>query len=240
MSLTVGSLFAGIGGFDLAARGMGWTTVWYSEIDPYACAVMARHFPEAVNLGDIRSITNPPSADVLCGGFPCQDISVAGTGAGIGGLRSGLWREYERVVGEVRPRYVVVENSAALLRRGLGEVLGGLAALGYNAEWDCVSACSVGAPHLRRRLLIVAHTNSVNGRTRLRTRDPRPPRAIPGVDRFSSARASWAARMADPSALYGGANGVSSPVDRVRCLGNAVVPQVAAIAFGVIAAREAA
>ena len=95
--------------------------------------------------------------DVICGGFPCQDISVAGKGAGIDGARSGLWSEYARIIGEVRPRYVIVENVAALLGRGLERVLGDLAALGYDAEWHCIPASAVGAPHRRDRVWIVAH-----------------------------------------------------------------------------------
>ena len=97
------------------------------------------------------------SIDVICGGFPCQDISVAGKGAGIAGERSGLWGEYARIVGEVRPRYVIVENVAALLGRGLERVLGDLAALGYDAEWHCIPASAVGAPHRRDRIWIVAY-----------------------------------------------------------------------------------
>jgi DNA (cytosine-5)-methyltransferase 1 len=95
--------------------------------------------------------------DVICGGFPCQDISVAGKGAGMDGARSGLWSEYARIIGEVRPRYVIVENVAALLGRGLERVLGDLAALGYDAEWHCIPASAVGAPHRRDRLWIVAY-----------------------------------------------------------------------------------
>ena len=97
--------------------------------------------------------------DLICGGFPCQDISVAGKGAGIDGERSGLWSEYARIIGEVRPRYVIVENVAALLGRGLATVLGDLAALGYDAEWHCIPASAVGAPHRRDRVWIVAYAN---------------------------------------------------------------------------------
>ena len=121
MTYRVGSLFAGIGGFDLAAQWVGWRTVWVSEIDPFASAVLAERFPGVPNHGDITRINfaNVEPVDVLCGGFPCQDISTAGKGAGIDGERSGLWREYARAIGELRPRCVVVENVAALLGRGL-------------------------------------------------------------------------------------------------------------------------
>jgi DNA (cytosine-5)-methyltransferase 1 len=154
----VGSLFAGIGGFDLAAQRVGWTTVWYSEIHPYASAVMAHRFPEAVNLGDVTQITNPPAVDVLCGGFPCQDISLAGKGGGVAaGARSGLWREFARLIAAVRPSWVVAENVPALRTRGLDIVLRDLDALGYVGEWHCIPAAAVGAPHRRDRIWIVAH-----------------------------------------------------------------------------------
>ena len=156
MGLTVGSLFAGIGGFDHAARTVGWTTKWYSEIDPYACQVMAQNFPEAINLGDVRGISRPPAVDVLCGGFPCQDISHSGKGAGLSGARSGLWRQFARIIDEIRPTWIVIENASALRTRGLGTVLRDLDAVGYVGEWHCVSACAVGAPHQRDRAWIIA------------------------------------------------------------------------------------
>jgi DNA (cytosine-5)-methyltransferase 1 len=161
----IGSLFAGIGGFDLAASWMGWETAWFSEIDPYASAVLAQHWPGVPNHGDITAIDfrAVEPVDLLCGGFPCQDISNAGKRAGIDGERSGLWSEYARAIGELRPRYVVVENVAALLGRGLERVLGDLAALGYDAEWEVLSAADVGAPHLRERLWIVAYPNRGRG-----------------------------------------------------------------------------
>jgi DNA (cytosine-5)-methyltransferase 1 len=161
-ALNVGSLFAGIGGFDLGFERAGMHTAWQVEQDPYCRAVLARHFPDAERFEDVRDVGahNLAPVDLICGGFPCQDISVAGRGEGIDGARSGLWSEYARIVGELRPRYVVVENVAALLRRGLGRVLGDLAALGYDAEWDCIPASAVGAPHRRDRLWLVAYPSS--------------------------------------------------------------------------------
>jgi DNA (cytosine-5)-methyltransferase 1 len=157
--VVVGSLFAGIGGFDLAARWMGWRTAWVSEIDPFACQVLAHHFPDAPNHGDITQIdfTTVEPVDVLVGGFPCQDISNAGKQAGIEGARSGLWFHYARAIRELRPRYVVVENVAALTNRGLDRVLGSLAEIGYDAEWGCFGAADVGAPHKRDRLWLLAY-----------------------------------------------------------------------------------
>ncbi|HET9087151.1 MAG TPA: DNA cytosine methyltransferase [Acidobacteriaceae bacterium] len=163
---TMGSLFAGIGGFDLGFERAGFEIAWQVEIDPYCRKVLERHFPHAKRFPDVREVGkhNLQPVDVLCGGFPCQDISNAGKRAGIDGERSGLWGEYARIIGELRPRYVVVENVAALLGRGMGRVLGDLAALGYDAEWEIISAADVGAPHLRERVWIVAYAANITQR----------------------------------------------------------------------------
>ena len=160
MKPTVGSLFAGIGGFDLGFERAGFETAWQVEIDPWCRKVLAKHFPSAERFEDVRTVGkhNLRAVDIICGGFPCQDISNAGLRAGIDGERSGLWSEYARIIGELRPRFVLVENVAALLGRGLGRVLGDLAALGYDAEWEIISAADVGAPHLRERVWVLAYT----------------------------------------------------------------------------------
>lgn len=165
--MNVGSLFAGIGGFDLGLERAGMRVSWQVEQDPYCRAVLARHFPEAARFEDVREVgaQNLPPVDLICGGFPCQDLSPAGRGAGIDGARSGLWSEFARIVRELRPRYVVVENVPALLtgkgkrwdRAPVGRVLGDLAEAGYDAEWACLSAREFGAPHLRKRIWIVAY-----------------------------------------------------------------------------------
>ena len=159
-------LFSGIGGFALAARWVGWETVGFCEIDPYCQRVLRRHWPDVPIHNDIRTLDGNAigPVDIITGGFPCQDISWAGPGDGIGGKRSGLWGEYGRIIGEIRPRLVVVENVAALLARGMGVVCGDLARIGYDAEWSTITACSVGAPHMRPRVFIVAYPNGVYGR----------------------------------------------------------------------------
>jgi DNA-cytosine methyltransferase len=160
-------LFSGIGGFSLGLeRTGGFRTVAFCEIEPYCRAVLKKHWPNVPCYEDVRTLTaerlraDGISVDAICGGFPCQDISTAGKGAGIEGERSGLWKEYARIIGEVRPRYVIVENVAALLGRGLSRVLGDLAEIGYDAEWHCIPASYVGAPHRRDRLWIVAYSQS--------------------------------------------------------------------------------
>ena len=161
-------LFSGIGGFSLGLERSGaFKTVAFCEIEPYCQKVLAKHWPQVPIYDDVRTITAERLAtdgiavDAICGGFPCQDISCAGKGAGIEGERSGLWFEYARIIGELRPRYVIVENVSALLSRGLDRVLGTLAALGYNAEWHCIPASAVGAPHRRDRMWIVANSTSL-------------------------------------------------------------------------------
>lgn len=157
-----GSLFCGIGGFDLGLERAGMQCAWQVEIDPYAQKVLAKHWPDVRRHADV--CTFPPKegdwqVDVICGGFPCQDISYAGKGAGLAGARSGLWYEFARIIGDLRPRYVIVENVSALLNRGMGEVLGTLASLGYDAEWHVIPASAVGAPHRRERVWIIAHAH---------------------------------------------------------------------------------
>ena len=161
-------LFSGIGGFSLGLERSGaFKTVAFCEIEPYCQKVLAKHWPQVPIYDDVRTITADRLAsdgitiDAICGGFPCQDISCAGKGAGLEGERSGLWFEYARIIGELRPRYVIVENVSALLSRGLDRVLGTLASLGYNAEWHCIPASAVGAPHRRDRMWIVANSTSI-------------------------------------------------------------------------------
>lgn len=165
--MNVGSLFSGIGGFDLGFERAGMRISWQVELDPYCRAVLARHFPDAARFEDVRQVGagELDPVDLICGGFPCQDLSSAGRGAGIDGARSGLWSEFARIVRELRPRYVVVENVPALLtgkgkrweRGPIGRVLGDLAEARYDAEWACLSAGEFGAPHLRKRVWIVAY-----------------------------------------------------------------------------------
>ena len=162
--LAVLDLFSGIGGFSLGLeRTGGFETVAFCEIEPFARKVLAKHWPHVPCYNDVRELTSEQlsadgiSVDVICGGFPCQDISFAGLGAGLAGERSGLWSEIARLAGELRPQYLILENVAALLSRGLGDVLGDLASVGYDAEWHCIPASAVGAPHRRDRVWIVAY-----------------------------------------------------------------------------------
>ena len=164
--MTVGSLFSGIGGLDLGLEWAGFETKWFCEIEPFPQQVLKKHWPNTPIYNDVREITADTviPVDVIAGGFPCQDISWAGRGRGIDydlseqeGTRSGLWWEMWRVIRDLRPRYVIAENVPALTHRGLDIVLGSLAQIGYDAEWQTISAASVGAPHIRERVFIVAY-----------------------------------------------------------------------------------
>ena len=162
--LTVLDLFSGIGGFSLGLeRTNGFKTIGFCEIEPYPRAVLAKHWPNVPCYTDVRTLTGI-YADVICGGFPCQDISVAGKGAGLSGERSGLWFEFHRLIKEVRPKYAIIENVSALRSRGLDEVLRSLTEIGYDAEWHCIPASAVGAPHRRDRVWIIAYPVSDRGR----------------------------------------------------------------------------
>ena len=167
--LTILDLFSGIGGFSLGLeRTGGFRTIAFCEREPYAVKVLGKHWPGVQVYGDVRQLDADqlardglPRPDVVCGGFPCQDISLAGKGAGLDGERSGLWFEMLRIISETRPRFVIAENVAALRSRGLDTCLRGLASVGYDAEWHCIPAAAVGAPHRRDRVWIVAYPGRV-------------------------------------------------------------------------------
>lgn len=174
--MRIGSLFSGgCGGLELGLERAGvGHVVWQCEIDPAARRNLARHWPGVRQYTDVKEMNhgNTERVDVICGGSPCQDLSFAGKGDGLAGARSGLWFEYLRLVRELRPRYVVIENVPALVTRGLGVVLGGLAEAGYDAVWFTLRAADVGATHLRERLFVVAYRHGEG--------QPRPEGVEPG------------------------------------------------------------
>jgi len=243
------ALFAGAGGGILGGLLLGWRTVCAVEIDQYAAGVLAARQNDGCLQpfpiwNDIKTFDGRPwrgVANLVSGGFPCQDVSCAGKGAGITGARSGLWKEMARIVGEVRPQFVWVENSPMLVRRGLGVVLGDLAALGFDAEWGIVSAENAGAPHLRKRIWILAHdpredaSDSENAKQDGR-RDwlGRRGRVESDVDGSGAGGALWWESEPDVGRV---AHGVAARVDRLRCLGNGQVPAVVRLAHRIISAR---
>ena len=196
MTLTVGSLFSGIGGIDLGLERAGMNVIWQSEIDPFACKVLKKHWPEVPNHGDIKEIKwhEIERPDVICGGYPCQPFSTAGKRRGNQDPRH-LWPWVRYAISQLRPRYAIMENVRGHLSMGGTDVLGDLAGIGYDAEWRVISAASVGANHKRDRIIIVAYpngSNSTHGRQR---------KAIPsensswGNDRARSASDTWQVGM---------------------------------------------
>ena len=265
------ALFAGAGGGILGGQLLGWRTVCAVESDPYAAGVLlARQNDQTFEpfpvWDDVRGFDGKPwrgIVDVVSGGFPCQDISLAGKGAGIEGQRSGLWSEFARIIGEVRPRYAFVENSPALTSRGLGVVLGDLAALGFAAEWGVLGAHNVQAPHKRDRIWILgADTQCVQLRNESRRRrrsswkgspqssndggakhlahadSPRRQeqrRSVPnGAKHHAIECGGWWSSEPDVGRV---AHGVANRVHRLKAIGNGQVPSVAAIAWRLLRER---
>ena len=170
MTLTVGSLFSGIGGLDLGLERAGMKVIWQSEIDPYCNKVLKKHWPEVPNHGNIKDIDwgTVERPNIICGGYPCQPFSTAGKRRGTDDPRH-LWPWVRTAISELRPDYAILENVRGHLTMGGTAVIGDLAEIGYDAEWRIVSAAGLGAPHRRDRLIIVAYPNSsykTNGRQR--------------------------------------------------------------------------
>jgi DNA (cytosine-5)-methyltransferase 1 len=263
--MKVGSLFTGIGGFDLGLEAAGMQIIFQCENDPYCQKVLRAHWPDVPLVPDVRDIyrfadeyENCPdcgepycarheehfsecgcigcmewdsdwvSPDLLCGGFPCQDISLIGKREGIDGKRSGLWEEFKRIIGALQPRWVLIENVAALRNSGLDRVLADLAAIRYGAEWSCLRAADIGAPHNRDRIWIVAYPereglegHAGNG-PRIWTEETYRSISEARLRNRQGGEGWWAAE----SGVGRVAHGVSARMDRLRCLGNAVVPQL--------------
>lgn len=232
--LKVLDLFSGIGGFSLGLeRTGGFETVAFCEIEEFPRRVLAKHWPKVPCYNDVRVLTAEKlaadgiTANVICGGFPCQDISTSGSGDGLDGERSGLWKEFARIIGEVRPDFVIVENSPNLLagQRGawFGRVLGDLASVGYDAEWDIIPASSVGAPHKRTRVWIIAYPSS--SRQSIKGGLINAVYSAPDAYREADHVVELFRRGSVPF-VCGRHDGVSKEVDRLKSLGNAVVPQI--------------
>jgi DNA (cytosine-5)-methyltransferase 1 len=228
------ALFAGAGGGILGGKLLGWRTVCAVELDAYCRRVLLarqrdRFLPRFPIWDNIQTFDGKPwrgHIDVVSGGFPCVDISVAGRGAGIEGERSGLWKHMARIVGEVRPRFVFVENAPVLVKRGLAVVIGDLAAMGYDARWGVVGAHHVGAVHRRDRMWVVA--DSVRWGLSQSESKPSKKRTSRASQRTCATRQSW--WDIEPNVVRV-AYGVPNRVDRIRALGNAQVPAVAALAW---------
>lgn len=259
--LKVLDLFSGIGGFSLGLeRTGGFETVAFCEIDPFCRKVLNKHWPKVPVYEDVKTLTAEQlradgiAVDAICGGFPCQDVSLAGRRAGLAGGRSGLWTEYARLIGELRPRVIFVENTPGLLSLGMGCVLGDLASLRYDAEWYCIPACYIGADHIRDRVWIVAYIADWDAIPKRGASKPSSQMVEDVADAMLSGLPRWGDASANsknagefksrPRLAFGpapafpgeyrshkpvlgrGVHGIPNRVDRIAALGNAVVPQI--------------
>lgn len=232
--MNVLDLFSGIGGFSLGLERAGMRTVAFCEIDPYCRAILAEHWPNVPCYEDVRTLTADRLAadgigvDAICGGFPCQDVSISNVrGVGLDGDRSGLWFEYARIIGEVRPRLVIVENVAELLNRGMGRVLGTLADLGYDAEWRVLRGLDVGLPIIRERVWIVAEPKCEGRERRFKYLGALGIETTPSAERRNQAIRTRA-ELEDHLHSLRADDGLSVTMERRRLhgLGNAVAPQI--------------
>ena len=221
--------FAGIGGFSYAAENLvgGFQTIQFVEIDPYCQQVLNKNFPNIPIHDDITTYrAKPYSADVISAGFPCTDISVAGRGEGITETtRSGLWFQLIRTIRMVRPKYFILENVSAILANGLDIVLRDIYEAGYNAEWCCIPSSFVGACHQRDRWWLVAYPDSNRLQREVGSRVYRSTWKTQNTRRINS---NWRQYVSEPT-IRRGDDGLRNRVDRLKALGNSVVPQVAAI-----------
>ena len=241
------ALFAGAGGGILGGKLLGWRTVCAVEWEPYAAGVLAARQNDKILepfpiWDDVQTFDGTPwrgIVDVVSGGFPCQDISAAGKGAGIDGERSSMWKHMARVVCEVKPRWVFVENSPMLTIRGLGTVLRDLASLGFDAAWTVLSAADLGAPHLRERIWIVATDPD---RNRLEADTDKTAICGTAYDHWSARRLGevgftrqWPGTRPVGARPMGVGNGVAEDLGAIKAAGNGQVPRVAAAAFSILA-----
>lgn len=224
-------LFSGIGGFSLGLENAGFETVAFVENNKSCQRVLKKHWSVPI-YDDVKDVTfNKGFADLICGGFPCQDISLAGKGEGLDGERSGLWFEFHRLIKEVRPKYIIAENVSALRTRGLDKVLMSLMEIGYAAEWHCIPASAIGAPHKRDRVWIIGYTNDIAS---IQKDSPIMSSRIIREAWESNSWGHWRQvsgnnRVIPKSISVGVDDGIPFRMDRMKQLGNAIVPKIAEI-----------
>lgn len=261
--MNVLDLFSGIGGFSLGLERAGMKTIAFCEVDKKCQEVLRKHWKDVPIFEDVSTLKGKDieqTVDVICGGFPCQDISLAGKGAGLEGERSGLWWEFHRLIKEIKPKWAIIENVSALRNRGLDQVLRSLNEIGYDAEWHCITAASIGAPHRRDRIWIIAYpkseqcngnnfdsessksssqelgscdskryvsnSSSIGSQGSWEFEQPKRSAQIINRETIESLNGSFSRIWATEPDVGRVAHGVSGRVDRLKQLGNAVVPQI--------------
>ncbi len=209
-------LFSGGGGFTRGLEAAGFDVVAHSEIAEFPSAILAHHWPNTPNLGDVKNAKYAGTVDLVCGGFPCQDISLANSGSmvGLAGQRSGLWSEFYKQIQRHNPTFVIIENSPVLRTKGLDRILSELSQIGYDAEWHCIPATAVDAPHSRDRLWVIAYPTGLGDRL---------PEGQILTGRHFIEYTPW--REAEPGVCRV-ADGLADQKHRLALLGNAVVPQI--------------
>lgn len=237
--MTHGSLFSGIGGFEEGAKLAGIKTIWNCEYEQFQRKILKKHYGESKQYEDIRTAIIRERVDIISGGFPCQDISSAGKMEGIRGVRSGLWNQMHRICGEIRPKYIIIENSPNLTIRGLERVLCDLSQIGYDAEWQCISNHAFGYPHERERLYVIAYTHEIGLQGNIRPNGS-----------FNSIFKKWSSNPDDghfmseriyqirQSEVVRNGHGFQSWSHRVGSIGNAVNPTIAYYLFECIKAHH--
>lgn len=230
--LKLGSLFSGIGGFELGLERAipNLETVWQVEQDKFCQKVLKKHWPNAVLFDDVKTVGkhNLEPVDILCGGFPCQDISTAGLGKGLKGEKSGLWFEMLRIIGELRPKIIVLENVAAITFRGLKTVISGLTENGYGVEWQIISARQFGAPHLRKRWFAVAYPDKVDDKKHTCNPCTMEKTSLLKCGNSKNERVhitNYWEKNPNMSGLCSLDDGIPDRLAKLRSLGNAIVPQ---------------
>ena len=237
--ITHASLFTGLGGFDFAAQKLGWRNVYQVEKDEYCLRLLSGLYPDVKRYKNIIGLTPDEYSDVISGGFPCQDISDAKTHttngtfseSGINGKRSGLWREYERIIDEKRPKFAVIENVSILTKKGLDVVLRSLADIGYYAEWCVIPGAWVGSPHLRKRVWIVAYPRSLGREQKSLILREVISQTLPKAPEWEFSRTVrplyGKAALPETFGVYDGFPRGLYDAERITVLGNAIVWRVA-------------
>ena len=239
------ALFAGAGGGILGGKLLGWRTVCAVEWEPYPASVLCARQNDGLLESfpiwdDVQTFDGKPwrgIVDVISGGFPCQDISAAGRGGGITASRSSMWKHMARIISDVRPSYVFVENSPILTTRGLGTVLGDLSEMGFDAEWGVIGADNTGLPHRRKRIWVLGSNTNSQHEKRMLKQEIQRVGGIPRINANGMDKSESGLRAVLSPGLRRACNGLPGQMDRLKAVGNGQVPRVAGLAWRILGER---